>query len=168
MSKYILFVAVIIFFTAVFSVLFKPYDMKSKNLSLRVNKDTVATQPKAIKARFMIFTRGLKRDFSSGRYHNLSKEVYIESNDPTTVNVKSEDVTWENFFMTLPMKVTKECLTTGTNQTFCNSKNEKLVFYLNGIKDEFLLNTVIVDGDEALISFGEESEEEIVKELNEF
>ena len=118
------------------------------------------------KARFAIYTNGTKRIFTAPMYHNLSKNVYIEASDPSIVHVKKDGVTWMIFFMTLPFKLNKDCLTTGTNETFCATKNATLKFYLNGARNDKLLFEKIKDGDWALISYGVENEEQIKSQLN--
>lgn len=168
MTKYILFIAVVIFFTALFSAMFKPDDVKVKKISDVKKESSISPTPITKKAKFLIFTNGLKRDFSSSMYHKLSQDAYIEAEDPTIVYVKSENITWNDFFRTLPFELTKECLTTGTGEIFCNSGDQKLAFYLNGVKKDNLLDTVINDKDQALISFGTETNEEIERELKEF
>ena len=100
------------------------------------------------KARFAIFTNGTKRIFTASMYHNLSKDVYLEGSDPSIVHVKKDGATWMDFFATLPFKLRKDCLTTGTNETFCTTKN------------------AINNGDWALISYGTENEAQIKPQLN--
>lgn len=117
------------------------------------------------KASFAIFTNGVFRDFSNNRYHNLDKNVFISSDAPNIVKVKRSGVTWNDFFKTLPMEITNDCLTTGTGQQFCNQGNQSLKFYLNGIKEENLLSGEIQDGDRALISFGLENAEGLFEQL---
>jgi hypothetical protein len=118
------------------------------------------------KARFAIYTNGIKRIFTNPMYHNLSKDVYIEASDPSIVHVKKDGVTWMNFFMTLPLKLDKDCITTGTNETFCMTKNATLKFYLNGVKINNLLFEKIKDDDFALISYGTENDSQIKTQLN--
>lgn len=116
-------------------------------------------------ASFAIFTRGTFRDFAAEMYHNLSEYVYIEAINPNIVRVKKANTTWDDFFKTLPFKLTNECLTTGTKQTFCTNDKEKLKFYLNGRQDQGALDRVINLGDELLISYGDESGAEISRQL---
>lgn len=51
------------------------------------------------------------------------------------------------------MKLTKQCLTTGDGETYCDGKNGSLKFYLNDIEDEDFLEREIKAGDKALIKF---------------
>lgn len=105
------------------------------------------------KASFEIHTNRTIRVFSDPRYHNLSPDVYIEAANPNVVIVKKSQVTWQDFFNTLPMKLEKECLTTGTGQVFCSGSDGKLEFFINGVKEENALNIVINDGDKLLVKF---------------
>ena len=109
--------------------------------------------PAGGKASFSIVTGTTTRSFSAEKYHNQSSDVYIENPDPTIVNVKKIGITWNDFFKTLPMKLTKDCLTTGDGETFCNGKNGTLKFYLNEIETPDLLDKEIKDGDKMLIKF---------------
>ena len=114
---------------------------------------TPQMQEANIKASFTIITGNITRSFSAEKYHNQSPDVYIETSDPTIIHVKKIGITWEDFFKTLPMKLTKDCLTTGDGETLCNGKNGTLKFYLNDIETPNLLDRQIKDGDKALINF---------------
>lgn len=113
------------------------------------------------KASFVIFTNGTLRIFSDPRYHNLSTDIYLQSDNPNIVHVKKAEVTWDDFFKTLPMKLSYDCITTGTGQTFCSNANQKLKFYINGKLEPNALDMVIKNGDQLLVSYGNENEEEI-------
>lgn len=108
-----------------------------------------------MKASFKIITNNTTRIFTDPKYHNRSEDVYIESSDPTVVHVTKVGITWDEFFKTLPspMKVTKDCLTTGTGQLFCTNDVGSLKFYLNNKEDPDLLEKQIKDGDKALIEY---------------
>jgi len=116
-------------------------------------------------ASFAIFTHGTFRVFTASMYHNLSSDVFIQANDPSVVHVKKEEITWDDFFKTLPFKLTKECLITGTKETFCTGTTGSLKFYLNGAKTDNLLGNVIQKGDRALITFGSEEDQQIQNQL---
>lgn len=118
-----------------------------------------------VKASFAIFTNGTFRIFTDSKYHNLSPDVYVEPPNVNIINVKKKGVTWDDFFKTLPMKLTSECLTTGMGQTFCTKGNQTLKFYINGKLDSNALNRTINAGDQLLVSYGSEGEQEIKKQL---
>src|SRR3989344_9003383 len=142
-------------------------DQPSK-ISVTQTPTPTLEMPKIVdyEARFAIYTNGIKRVFTNSMYHNLSKDVYIEASDPSIVHVKKDGVTWMDFFATLPMKLSKDCLTTGTNETFCMTKNATLKLYLNGVRNDNLLTEKINNGDWALISYGTENEAQIKPQLN--
>lgn len=106
-----------------------------------------------IKASFAIITGNITRSFKAEKYHNQSPDVFIESLDPNIVHVKKIGITWDDFFKTLPMKLTKNCLTTGDAETLCSGKGGTLKFYLNDIETPYLLDKEIRDRDKALIKF---------------
>lgn len=126
---------------------------------------TVQTENREDLASFAIYTHGTFRVFTSKMYHNKSAEIYIEGTNPNVILVKKPAATWEDFFNTLPMKLTNECLTTGTKETFCTGDSGTLKFYINEQKVENFVNQKIEDGDRSLITFGKESEEEIQKQM---
>lgn len=117
------------------------------------------------RAGFAIFTNGTFRLFTAAMYHNRSKDVFIQADNPNVVHVKNAGITWNDFFQTLPMQLTKDCLITGTKQTFCTNSKEQLRFYLNGREDKNALDKQIQSSDQLLVSFGNQSEDQIQKQL---
>ncbi len=123
------------------------------------------TVPVNVKASFAIFTHGTFRVFTAAMYHNLSKDVYIEAATPNIIKVKKEGITWNDFFSTLPFKLTNDCLTTGTKEIFCSNNVYALKFYLNGERKSQILDQVIQEGDTLLITYGNESEAAIENQI---
>ncbi len=117
------------------------------------------------KAGFAIFTNSTFRIFTAPMYHNLSSVVFIKADSPNIINIKEEAVTWDDFFKTLPFKLTADCLTTGTKETFCTGDSGSLKFYLNGNRVDNLLERIIQNKDRALITFGNENETQIQMQL---
>lgn len=117
------------------------------------------------RASFAIFTNGTFRIFTDPKYHHLSSDVYLRPEEPNVIYVKKLGVTWDDFFKTLPMSLTPDCLTTGTGQTFCSSSTQQLKFYLNGQPDQAALEKVIEDSDSLLVSYGSQTPSEIAKQL---
>ncbi len=153
-------------------LLLKVYPRDQSEEPARVSIPTINVSPTLgvpknvdYQARFAIYTNGIKRIFTNSMYHNLSKNVYIEASDPSVLHVKKDGITWADFFLTLPMKLSQNCLVTGTKETFCATPNATLKFYLNGAKNDNLLFEKIKDGDSALISYGSENEAQIKSQL---
>lgn len=118
-------------------------------ISPALNTPTVTTgdTPIDFTAEFEIITNGTKRIFTNSMYHNQSDDVYIESSSPNTVRVKKTGIAWNDFFKTLPFSLSKDCLTTGTGQTFCTNENQTLRFILNGIETPNALSEIINPND---------------------
>lgn len=105
-------------------------------------------------AEFHVYTNGVERDFNAAMYHNLSENVYLDSEDSTKVVVITKDITWRKFFETLPFSVGEECLITGLGEEFCSNDELELKFYLNGGSSENVLDELIRRDDVLLISYG--------------
>lgn len=104
-------------------------------------------------ARFEIYTNGTRRIFTNPMYHQRSADIYIEAADPHLIQIKKPGTTWNDFFKTLPFSLEKDCLITGTNQTFCNTDTKKLFFYLNGNEVPDALDKVIAPNDQLRVEY---------------
>ena len=114
--------------------------MQTPVLSSPTSISTEATQPAQdetvnYQAVFAIYTNSVFRVFTAPMYHNLSKDVYIQADNPNIVLVKKSGVSWNDFFNTLPFSVTKDCLITWTKDTFCTNPTKTLKFYLIRLKN---------------------------------
>ncbi len=140
---------------------------------LTQKESTQTTTPTAVpkvvddRAAFVIFTNGSIRVFTDLKYHNRSPDVYIEAGNPNIVRVKAGNITWQQFFDTLPapMKIQQDCLFTGSGQSYCNNHTGTLKFYRNGMQVSGLLSSPIIAGDRVLISYGS-SKEDVSAQLN--
>jgi glucose/arabinose dehydrogenase len=104
-------------------------------------------------ASFEITTLGTKRVFTDTKYHNQSEKIYITASNPTQIQVMQAGLTWADFFATLPMKLDKNCLTTGTGQQFCTDNRTKLRFYLNDTETPDSLSLPIGDKDHLRVTY---------------
>lgn len=114
---------------------------------------TPTSKPIDYVASFEITTLGTKRTFDDPRYHDLTDYLYLSALDPSFVHVKKSGLTWSDFFATLPMKLTSECLTTGTGQVFCTNETKKLRFTLNNREDPNALEKEISPGAKLLVTY---------------
>ena len=115
--------------------------------SEKTSADPTTKYPLEFTASFEIYTNGTKRIFTNPMYHNLSPSLYIQSQSPSTIYVIGQPATWQNFFDTLPMSLSKDCLVTGTNESFCNTQTHQLRFYLNGVETPNALDLQIQPDD---------------------
>lgn len=105
------------------------------------------------------------RAFTASKYHHQSVDVYITEANPHILTVTRMGIKWGDFFTTLPMKLTRDCLTTGSGEIFCSNETKVLKFYLNGERVEDALAREIQPGDMLLVSFGVEGAAQIQKQL---
>lgn len=150
---------VVIVVLAVTIVLLAGFLLISQQTKIATVSKTPTISPNSLEdkvsftASFTIITDNITRSFLAEKYHNKSPDVYIENPDPTIVNVKKAGITWDDFFKTLPMKLTKDCLITGDGETLCDGKNGSLKFFLNDIEDKNLLDREIKQNHQILIKF---------------
>ncbi len=152
MAKKIVIILVILVIIASLFLLQKP---KEKSEIEMPKTEKLNQEFKPFNASFEIITNGTKRIFTDSKYHNRNPFVYIEKGNPNVIIVKKEDTKWSEFFDSLPspMKLTKECLTTGTGQKFCTNKDRKLYFFLNGSEKPNVLDLFIKNEDYLLIEY---------------
>lgn len=136
-----------------------------KKTSIQPSKTSSMTESfTPFTATFSIYTNSVKRDFSSQKYHNRSDAVYITAENPEIVHVTKENITWQDFFDSLPspMKVSSSCLTTGTGQNLCTNMKSKLSFYRNNKNVSFLLAEEIKPNDIISIRYESQTEDDAV------
>ncbi len=131
--------------------------------------ETITPKDYEIKAYFSIYTNNTFRIFDSAMYKNQNKDIFIPADSSNKIIIKKENQKWSDLFATLPMKLTKDCLTTGTKQVFCNNSISSLKFYINGKKEENALDMVIGNDDKLLVTYGAKSQnpQDQINKLNE-
>lgn len=154
----IIFSLSVVFISACSQTVNTPAELESSKTSpTSLNTEEIVPEPaeefEPYTASFEIYTNGTKRIFTQAMYHNQSEDVFIESSDPSIIKVNKENVTWSDFFETLPFSLTKECLVTGTKQTFCSNETGQLRFMLNGIEIKDALDIVIQPDDELIVRY---------------
>ena len=63
------------------------------------------------------------------------------------------------------MSLSKDCLVTGSGQTFCTNKTQALRFFINGMEDPDALDREIKESDKLLITYGIETDDQIKEQL---
>lgn len=124
-------------------------------------------QPVHWHADFALFIRGEQFDFNQPGF--VSKEgeehdpwVHIHEPRYTVVHVHREQTTWDEFFTSIGFKLTDSSITLPSGETYKNSDSEQLKFFVNGIRIDALQFHEIHDLSQVLITFGPESDEEVL------
>ena len=120
-------------------------------------------------ADFALYIRGERYDFNQPRFvsdeeDELSENVHIHNPRHHVVHVHREGTTWREFFGSIGFELTDQCLTTPEGERLCTSDTERLSFMLNGVRLDGLAFVDITDIDRALISFGSETEAELLEQ----
>jgi hypothetical protein len=127
--------------------------------------DQILDESNTGKASFLVFTNGIKRDFTASMYLNQSKEAYLTGEEPGLVVIEHPQFTWGEFFMSLPFSLTSQCLTTGLGEIYCDGDGGNLKFFLNGKEDPDMLDKIMKNNDKLLVTFGSLSEQETTNQI---
>lgn len=108
---------------------------------------------------------GDKFDFSVPAYQLKSDWIHFEGQRGDIIHRHASGVTLGYFFDTLGIGLTDECYIFPDGRQFCNDENYSLKFYINREQIEAITDYVINQGDRILISYGDETGEEIEMQL---
>jgi len=106
------------------------------------------------KARFSIFINNFKLTFNDQKYFNQLPGAFITNQDPNLIYVKKLGITWGDFFNSLGLKLTSDCLLSDNGDLFCTGGKGTLKFFLNGDRtDGSVLDREIDQNDELVIRY---------------
>ena len=131
-----------------------------------------------IHADWKIYINGKQLDLSDKSHMErmrsnmpVSSFIHVDSGAPAPektgdiVHMHATGVPLWIFFESIGMDLNKECITPENKEKFCSDGNNKLKFFVNEIENNEFENYVFNDLDKILISYGDESEEEIKAQL---
>ena len=102
----------------------------------------------------------------------VSSFIHVDSGAPAPeetgdiIHMHATGIPLWVFFNSIGMDFNKDCITLENNEKFCNEKNKKLKFYVNGKPNNEFENYVFNDLDKILISYGDENNEQIRNQLD--
>ncbi len=108
---------------------------------------------------------GDKFDFSSPAFQIKSSWIDFEGQDGDTIHRHSTGVTLGYLFETLGITVNDECFIFPDGRQFCNNDDYSIKFFINHKKVPSIHDYVGNERDRVLISYGNESPEEIDAQL---
>ena len=131
-----------------------------------------------IHADWKIYINGKEFDFSGkshmermGNNQPVSSFIHVDSGAPPPektgdlMHMHATGIPLWIFFQSIGMDFNKDCIILENKQKFCNGDNKKLKFIVNGKEKDEFENYVFNDLDKILISYGDESKEEIKNQL---
>lgn len=153
---------------SVFVFYFGFYKNLNSSKSSSLPKIQTSNQPQVVqdRAAFAIYINGTEKKLNSDKFFHKSPDAYLSSREVNIINLVNPEVTWGLFFKTLPISISNLCLNAQDEGEHCTGEKGRLRFLLNGTEEKNFLNKKILYGDRALITFGNETQEEIDKQMS--
>ncbi len=106
-------------------------------------------------------------DFSSPSYQIKSSWIHFEDSDGTTIHRHSTGVTLGYLFANLGIDIDSECYKFPDGRSFCTNEDYSLKYYINHQIVKDINDYVLEEGDRILITYGNETPEQIEEQLME-
>ena len=120
-------------------------------------------------AAFLVKVNGQNIDFSQPQYQVQSDYIHVENGDGTTLHRHATNVTFADFLKSVKMDIDKKnnCLIFTNGTEYCDDDNNKLRTFINGNSTNSISDYVLNDNDRLLVIYGNETNEQIAKALDE-
>ena len=106
-------------------------------------------------------------DFSSPAYQIKSSWIHFEDSDGTTIHRHSTGVTLGYLFANIGIDIDSECYKFPDGRSFCTNEDYSLKYYINHQIVKDINDYVLEEGDRILITYGNETPEQIEEQLME-
>ena len=120
-----------------------------------------------IHASLLVSIFGDKFDFSTPNYQVKTPWIHFENQDGDTIHRHSTGVELEFLFNSMSVGVDENCFVFPDGRQFCNNEDYSLKFSINEKLVEDIRQYVIQEDDRILISYGNEDQLAIEKQLAE-
>ncbi len=108
-----------------------------------------------------------KFDFSVPSYQIKSSWIHFEESDGITIHRHASGVTLGYLFSTLNIGIDSTCYKFPDGRHFCTNEDYSLKYYINHQIVNDINNYIFEDGDRILITYGNETPEQIEDQLKE-
>jgi len=109
----------------------------------------------------LIFIKGELRRFDYEKYYGASPYVHIHDYSFAEIHTHATNVTLGLFLQTIEIKFNSTCLVFIEQEYYCNNQTHNLKFYVEGNPNAEFGNHLTADWEHYLITYGDDSEEEI-------
>lgn len=116
-------------------------------------------------ASILVRIHGDKFDFSASTYQIKNSWIHFEDQDGTTIHRHSSGVTTGYLFETLGITLDENCYIFPDGREFCTNDDFSLKYFVNYEEMPSINDYVLEDDDRILITYGDESPEEIQRYL---
>jgi hypothetical protein len=120
-----------------------------------------------IHASILVKIFGDKFEFSSPNYQVTTPWIHFENSDGDTIHRHSTGVELEFLFNSMKIAVDENCFVFPDGRQFCNNDDYLLKFYVNQKIVEDIRGHIIQENDRILITYGDEEQAAIDKQLAE-
>ena len=120
-----------------------------------------------IHASMLVKIFGDKFDFSTPNYQVKTSWIHFENQDGDTIHRHSTGVELEFLFNSMNIVMDDKCFVFPDGRQFCTNDDYSLKFYVNQQKVEDIRSYIVQEGDRILITYGDEDQEAIDKQLAE-
>ena len=120
-----------------------------------------------IHASMLVKIFGDKFDFSTPNYQVATPWIHFENSDGDTVHRHSTGVELEFMFNSMKIALDENCFVFPDGRQFCNNDDYTLKFYINDKRVSDIASYIIQDDDRILITYGNEDQVAIDKQLAE-
>ena len=120
-----------------------------------------------IHASLLVSIFGDKFDFSTPNYQVKTPWIHFENQDGDTIHRHSTGVELEFLFNSMSVGVDENCFVFPDGRQFCNNEDYSLKFYINQQKVDDIRNYIVQEDDRILITYGNEDQLAIDKQLAE-
>ena len=120
-----------------------------------------------IHASLLVSIFGDKFDFSTPNYQVKTPWIHFENQDGDTIHRHSTGVELEFLFNSMSVGVDENCFVFPDGRQFCNNEDYSIKFYINDQLVKDIRQYVIQEDDRILISYGNEDQLAIEKQLAE-
>ena len=108
-----------------------------------------------------------KFDFAVPSYQIKSSWIHFEDSDGTTIHRHSTGVTLGYLFANIGIDIDSECYKFPDGRSFCTNEDYSLKYYINHQIVKDINDYVLEEGDRILITYGNETPEQIEEQLME-
>ncbi|MBI2541821.1 hypothetical protein HYV80_03880 [Candidatus Woesearchaeota archaeon] len=111
-----------------------------------------------------VYINGVAIDFSQKKYQLASSFIHFEEGIGDVIHTHATGLTVGHMLNSLGMDLNSNCIV-ADKKSYCNGGNNKLKFYANGQLNSEFDGKIIKNLDRYLISYGDETDEEIQQQL---
>lgn len=110
---------------------------------------------------------GDKFPFHEAGYQVQSPWIHFENHDGTTIHRHATGVTLGFLFDSLRIMIDEECYVFPNGQQFCTNEDYTLKYFINRVAYDDIREYIPMEGDRILITYGDESPEDVMALLDE-